>query len=67
MFPFQLHHRPHRPALFHGHLLQLRREPLAKWWARNEANTDRVAAEAFKPDYDAGIAAMERLGKSANR
>lgn len=28
---------------------------------------DEMIAEALTPDYDAGIAAMDRLGKSANR
>lgn len=30
--------------------------PVAKWWARNEAATDRLLTDD-RPDYDANIAA----------
>lgn len=39
--------------------------PLARWWARNEANTDRIIAEALdRPDYEGNVVAFDRLGRT---
>lgn len=40
--------------------------PIAKRWARNEAATDQLVADALDdaPDYEANVIAFDRMGRT---
>lgn len=50
-------------------LIGLAANPVAKWWARNEAATDRLLTDALddRPDYDANEQWWAAQGRSQLR
>lgn len=47
-------------------LVGLLANPVAKWFARGDAELDALVAEALdpKPDYEANVIAFDRMGRT---